>query len=82
MGQVRTKILKDDAFRSHDHRMHRLGQVLSGWQSRQEVIENMVIESFQAQDLDKIAVLLTEKKALERQVDGLTHFLGKQGSNE
>ena len=82
MGQSKTKMVKDDAFRSRDYRMHRLRQVLSGWQLRQEKIENMVIESFQAQDLDKIAVLLTEKKTLERQVVGLTYFLGNQETNE
>ncbi len=77
-----TIMLREDAFRLHDHRMRRLRQVLSGWQLRQETIENLVIESFQAQDLDKIAVLLTEKKTLERKVSGLTKFLRNQGSNE
>jgi hypothetical protein len=49
--------------------------VLSGWQQRQAEIEILVMDSFQAQDLDKIAILLTEKKWLERRIVGLTGFL-------
>ena len=70
-----TKRLVEAAFRERDYRLQRLQGVLAGWVRRQKEIEDMVIDSFQAQDLEKISSLLSEKKWLERRIAGLASFL-------
>ncbi len=75
MSESTSRLLRDAVFRHREHRILRLQHVLSGWQQRQAEIEILVMDSFQAQDLDKIAILLTEKKWLERRIVGLTGFL-------
>lgn len=69
-------------FRQHAGRMKRLRDVQSLWQLRLDHLENLVMDSFQAQDLDKISELISEKKWLERRIVGLANFLSAQGNDE
>ena len=82
MSESTSRFLRDAVFRHREHRIQRLHHVLFGWQQRQAEIENLVMDSFQAQDLDKIAILLTEKKWLERRIVGLTGFLDVYSTHE
>ncbi len=75
------KQLVQEEFRKREFRMQRLRDILARWQRRQKQIEELVLDSFQAQDINQIASLLTEKRWLERRIEGLSNFLEKQMAN-